>query len=338
MKSGNRSIGSFSAALNRVSALLALTILLIVSPLAARGAEKVVICYASASSALVPTAKLQGYYAAEGIDAELRLFPSGRQALEAMFGGECGLVTVADAPVADASLRRNDFRIVATIAVVNDFDKIIVRGDRGIRAPADLLGRRIAVPQYTSAHYFLDVFLVANGLAAQDVIRVFLSAQEAAPAFRRGDVDAVAKWEPAIQLLKREFGSKANVLSAPGLHVMPLLLVGGQDYVIRNPAAIERVLRALLRAERYNRENASANKAQMARSYGLAPGDVDFMWSLNELRVSLDQSLPFILENTTRWAIGLLPPAQRRTLPNFLDLIYFDGLRSVKPEAVTIIR
>lgn len=59
-------------------ASLSLTILLALAPQAVYAADKLTICYVATHSALVPLAKLRGFYAAEGIDVEVRNFPSGR--------------------------------------------------------------------------------------------------------------------------------------------------------------------------------------------------------------------------------------------------------------------
>lgn len=325
------------ATLDRILGALALAILLTFSPQSAHAAERLVICYAAASSALVQLAKPKGFYAAEGLDVELRKFAIGKQALKAMLAGECTLSTVAATPVAYSSLSRNDFLIIATISVGSNFERMIVRSDRGIHTAADLRGRRIAVPELTSQHYFLDMYLAANGLALKEVIKVYLPAQELAPAFRSGEVDAVVHVEPHIHILANEFGTRAKVFSVPGLHIAPYLLIGSRDTVRKNPAAVVRVLRALLRAERFAKEQPASAKALIARNYATGPGEIDLLWPLQTFHVSLDQSLPFILENAARWSIGLLPPAQRPALPNYLDFIYFDGLMAVKPEAVTII-
>lgn len=325
------------ATLDRVLGALALTILLAFAPHTTHAAERLVICYAATHAALVPLAKLRGFYAAEGINVEVRRFPSGRHALEAMFAGECALATAAETPVANHSLKRNDFLIIAAVSISNNIENLLVRSDRGIRTPADLRGRRIAAPEFTSAHYFLDMFLNVNGLAPQDVIKVYLPAQEVAPAFRRGEVDAAAHWMPNLQTPAAEFGARAKTFDAPGLHIYPMLLVGGRDTVRNNPAAVERVLRALLRAERYAREQPASAKALMARDYEISQNEINLVWPLHDFRLSLGQPLPFVLENAARWEIGLLPPAQRPALPNYLDFIYFDGLMTVKPGAVTII-
>jgi NitT/TauT family transport system substrate-binding protein len=325
------------AVIGRILASLSLLGLLALAPPVAQAAERLTLCYDKAQAQLVPLAQLRDFYTAEELDVELRAFPSGRQALEAMFAGECALSTVAETPTVYYSLQRNDFYILASIAQSDNFERIIVRSDRGILTPADLRGRRIAVPKFTTGHYFLDMYLVTHGLSPQDVKQIFMPPQEMAAAFRRGEVDAVAQWEPFIQKLAEEFGAKAQVFSVPGLHVSPFLLVGGRDTVRKNPVVIERVLRALVRAERYNKEQPANAKALVTHFYNTEEREINLIWSLKEQRISLDQSLLFILENAARWEIGLMPPAQRPALPNYLDFIYLDGLKAVKPEVVTII-
>lgn len=316
---------------------LALTVYLALLPQDAVAADKVGICYDKAQAHLVAIAQLRGFYASEGLNVDLTAYPSGRQCLEAMFAGKCALATVAEIPVAHYSLERDDFLILASISNSNDYERLIVRSDRGILAAADLRGRRIAVPKFTTGHYFLDMYLAAKGLKPQDVAQIYMAPQEVAQAFRRGEVDAAAQWEPFIHMLVGEFPTKAKTLSAPGLHVSPFLLVGGRDTVRKNPAAIEHVLRALVRAESYTKEQPANAKALITRFYNADESEINFLWPLKEHRVSLDQSMLFILENAARWEIGLLPSAKRPALPNFLGLIYLDGLKAVKPAAVTVI-
>lgn len=321
----------------RLFGVVALSTLLLLTAQPAQAVEKVTLCYGSASPSLIPIAKYRDFFATEGITVELFPVPSGKQAMEAMFAGKCALAATAETPVAHNSLSRNDFSIIAAIATSNSPERIIVRSDRGIVDPAKLSGRRVAVPEFTTAHYFLDIYLTANGLSPQDVIKVYLPAQDVLQAFRRGDVDAAAHWEPNIQALAKEFGARAKVLASPGLHINPFLLVGDRDYLHKNPANVERILRALLRAERWTKEQPASAKVLMARDCASSAEELELLWSLNDFRVTLDQSLLFILENAARWEIGLMPPAQRPTLPNYLDFIYVDGLNAVKPAAMTII-
>lgn len=81
-----------------VGRLLALALVLgVASSTSAVG--PVTICHGSEAAALVPLARLQGLYAAEGLEVETRHCPSDFQALAAMLAGDCALATAAVPPV-----------------------------------------------------------------------------------------------------------------------------------------------------------------------------------------------------------------------------------------------
>lgn len=323
---------------NRVRRVTMTILLFVLVPQIAHANNKVVICYGSMVSALIPLAQRMDFYRPAGVEAELYLFPSGKQALEAMFAGKCDLAAAAETPVVHQSLQRTDFRIVAAISSTSGFERIAARADRGIHRAEHLRGRRIAVPEFTTAHYFLDIYLMAHGITPREVKKVYVPAADVAPAFRRGEVDAVAHWEPHIHLLATEFGARVTTFGIPGLHVSPFLLVARQDFVERKRESVERVLRALIRTEVATGKQPAKARELIGDSYSIGQQEAKLIWELNEFGVTLPQTLPFILENAARWNIGLLPPGQRPAVPNFLDLIHVDALLAVKPAAVTLIR
>jgi len=307
------------------------------APLTSHAADRVSVCYGSASSALLPIARDRGFFMAEGIEIDLLPYTSGKNSIQAMLDGKCDLATGAQAPVVHHSLKRKDFLIVANLAVSDDFEKIVVRSDRGIHGPADLRGRRIALPEFTTQHYLLDTYLLTSGLELNDVQRVYLHHNEVLKAFRRGEVDGIVHREPEVRQLLEEFGGKAKVLPSRSLCVSAYLLVGKRDFVQKKSAVITRVLRALLRAEDYAKKEPAKARDIAARSYAADREEIDKIWALHNYRVSLDQPLLLLLENMARWEIGQQPSTQRSAMPNYLDFIFFDGLKTVRPEAVTII-
>ncbi len=307
------------------------------APGLAAGVDPITICHGSEAAALVPLAKLQGFYQVEGLEVQTRHFPSGFQALAAMLAGDCALSTAAVPPVVFQALHRADFRILAALSSSGQFEGIVAYRDRGIAAPADLRGRRIAVARATSAHYFLDMFLASQGLTAGDVTEVYLQPQEIGPALLAGSVDAAAHWEPNIRNLAKALGERAQVFSFPGLVVSPFLLLARQDVVEQAASPVQAVLRALIRAEQSMAAAPDEAARLLAPVYEEPAENFKFVRSLHEFGVRLDQPLPFILENAARWQIGLLPAPERPPLPDFMQLIDLKDLRAVRPQAVSIV-
>jgi len=306
-------------------------------PSIGQAAEPVKICFGSASSALLPIAKEQGFFKAAGVEVAMLPYTSGKDSIQAMLDGKCDLATVAQTPVVHHSLSRRDFLILANLSVSDDFEKIIVRRDRGINKPADLAGRRFALPRFATQHYLLDTYLTTNGLAPETVERRYVHHNEALKLFRAGEVDGIVHREPEVAHLLAEFGGRAKVLNSRSLCVSVYLLVGRRDFVEQQPRVIEKLLHGLVRAEDFARRQPAAAQEIAARTYGADREQIKLIWGLHNYRISLDQSLLFILENMARWETGLMEAAPRPAMPDYLEFIYFDALHAVRPEAVTII-
>jgi NitT/TauT family transport system substrate-binding protein len=61
------------------------------------------------------------------------------------------------------------------------------------------------------------------------------------------------------------------------------------------------------------------------------------VWPSHQYSLTLDQSLITAMEDEGRWMIGNNLTSERQ-LPNFLDYVYEDSLKAIKPDAVKIIR
>jgi len=97
------------------------------------------------------------------------------------------------------------------------------------------------------------------------------------------------------------------------------------------------VLRALIRAEEFAKKHPDKARKIISKSMGISETEVAKLWQDIDLRVSIDQSLLISLEDEARWAIKN-KFTDKTEVSNYLGFIYQDGLKAVKPEAVTIIR
>jgi NitT/TauT family transport system substrate-binding protein len=61
------------------------------------------------------------------------------------------------------------------------------------------------------------------------------------------------------------------------------------------------------------------------------------IWPQHEFSLSLDQSLILAMEDEARWMIKNNLTKEKQ-IPDFVNYIYTDGLKAIKPEAVRIIR
>lgn len=281
-------------------------------------------------------AKEKGFFKDAGLDVEIKTFEVGRVGGQDLIEGNSHFAVMSDfSYVALLANNKNDpnLKVVASIARVKLLE-LLARSDRGISKPKDLAGKKVGVTEFTAGHFYLGVFLAQNGLKWTDINVVFLNPSELVDAITRGEVDAVLTWEPNVYKIKQGLGD--NVVSWIIEKVQPtnILLVSRQDWLKNNSGPAEKVLQALLVAEKYiashNEEAKSLLDGKYDKDY------LEMLWLNYEFSLSLPQNMLLLFEDQNRWNIR--NNIGDGSIPNYLDYFYFDGLLKVKPDSVTIIR
>jgi sulfonate transport system substrate-binding protein len=300
--------------------------------------EKVTIAHATApNSAIVHIAFVKGYFTEEGLEATPQPYVYGKQTLDAVIEGKADLGTVSDTPIMFAIMGGRKIMVLSVIQTSYKNEAIVARRDRGITKPADLRGKKIGVTLGTACDFFTHIFLEAHGIERTQVKIIDMKPEEIPSALRAGRIDAACIWNPLLTLARNELGDKEIVFYGESLFTETFCLTAGQDFVMQHPETIRKVLRALIKAENFIREQPAEARRIAAEFAKMDRAILDEIWGDFNFRVALDQSLLVDLEDLTRWAIdsGL---TKRRDVPNYLDFIYIDGLKAVKPEAVRITR
>jgi NitT/TauT family transport system substrate-binding protein len=300
--------------------------------------EKVTIAYATLpETALAQVAQSRGYYREEGLEVTVHLHPYGKIALKDLLEGKADFATVAEAPVMFAIMKGEKISVIATVQTSALGHAILARRDRGVLTPADLKGKKIGVTLGTTSDFFLDAILSLHGIARNDVAVIDLKAEDIPAAMEHGDVDAVSAFTPFTALTQKKLGNRVITFHNKDIYRYHFNVVAKQDFIRNNPGKVRKMLRALVKAEAFVKENPAAAQKIVADFSGIEQGIVRSIWSDTNFAVTLDQSLILALEDESRWAInaGL---TNAKVIPNYLDFIYFDGLKAVKPQAVGILR
>jgi NitT/TauT family transport system substrate-binding protein len=300
--------------------------------------EKIRIAYATLpETALAQIAQARGYYRDEGLEAIPRLHSFGKLALRDVLDGKADLATVAETPLMFAIMNGEKIAVIASIQCSRKNHAIIARRDKGILRPEDLKGRKIATTMGITSEYFLDAFIAMQGIVRKELEAVNLKPEEYQEAIVNGHVDAVSAFYPYLKQIQNKLGVNGITFYDEEVYIETFSVVATQEFIRQNPGKIRKLLRALLRAEEFARGNPAEAHTIVAVFSGIDKGIVSEIWADNRFAVSLDQSLILGLEDESRWAIkgGLF---KAKVVPNYLDFIYFEGLKSVKPEAVRILR
>jgi NitT/TauT family transport system substrate-binding protein len=302
------------------------------------GNRKVSICVAQVVfSTPVIIALEKGFFDREGLDVNVREYPFGKLALEAMLAGDGDMAIVADLPIVFNSFKRDDFIVLSTFTHNYNDSRMVARKDSGINKPADLKGKKIGTTFGTSTQFFLNIFLSYDGLTETDIIRVNLPQYDLLAEIESGKVDAIAVFDPyaykAIQML----GDQAVGFPQTGMYRETFNLAANKSFAEKEPETLKKILRGIDRAVTFIKENRRESISIIANKLKLDDKYLNETWDNYVFGLSLDQSLITTFEDEARWAIknGL---TDKKEIPNYLNFIYQDTLQQVKPEAMRIIR
>jgi sulfonate transport system substrate-binding protein len=182
-------------------------------------------------------------------EIEWSTFTSGPPLLEAISAGGADVGRVGNTPPIFAAAANAKLAVVASSRGGVRGDAILVPARSPLRGVEDLRGKTVAVAKGSSAHGQVLLNLTKAGLSTQDVKFSFLQPADAYGAFRQGQVDAWAVWDPYTAQARLEANARvladgegvANGYSflAAGREPLadPALHTAIQDFVIRHAKA-----------------------------------------------------------------------------------------------------
>lgn len=278
----------------------------------------------------------KGYFKDEGLDVELIMNAAGKISLQMLFDGKADIANVMGTPIMYTSFDRDDFYIIGKIR----HSKIhfsVARKDRGIHKASDLKGKKIAVTKGTGAEFFMDSYLIFNGIAPSELEVIYMGAPAMVDAIVKGEVDAMFCWSPFPFRAQKLLGENAVALPSETIVPGSWLVVVKKEFARKHPDILRKYLKGIVRTERFIEENKEEAISIHAKVAGVDRGMVSELFKNMELDLCLDQALLNDLEDQGRWAIRY-HYTDKTQVPNYLNSIYPGPLREVKPHAVTVIK
>ena len=282
-------------------------------------------------------AKKQGYFKAQGLNVNLVDTIGGNRCLTALLAGEVDLATVSDYPIMMKSFSQDNYAIASTFVSSENDVKIIARKSLGITQAKHLKGKKIGTIKGTSSHFFLDRFLLFNGLSLDDVTVVNLSPKDMGKAIQNSEVDAISSWEPYGYIVKTALADDAITFPPNHYYRETFNLVGTKSYLSKNSTITEAVLKALQQAITFIEINPKDAQAILATRLKLDNDFIGWIWNDFEFKLSLEQSLLITLENESEWAVEN-HIVKNETKNNFLTFFDFTAMDKVAPNAISVIR
>ena len=293
-----------------LAATAALGLVLALPSIRAQAAELTVAYQTGADPAKVAQAD-GAYEKATKSNIAWRKFDSGADVIAAIASGDVQIGYVGSSPLAAAASRELPIETFYVAALLGDAEALVVRNGANIATPADLKGKKIAVPFVSTTHYSLLAALKHWGIDPKTVEILNLRPPEIAAAFARGDIDAAYVWDPALGKIKetgKVLASSADVAKwgAPTFDAW----IVRKDFAQKNPEIVAQFVKVTADAYADYAKNPDAYKAgspqveKIAKLTGAKPEEIPELLKGNKFPSLKDQLSEALLGGGTLEAVN----------------------------------
>jgi taurine transport system substrate-binding protein len=203
-------------------------------------------------------------------------FDSGASINTAFLGGSIDLAVIGSSPTAAGLCPPLSipYRVIELLNVIGDSEALVVRKATGITKITELVGRKVAAPFSSTAHYSLLAALELAGVDAGEVTLVDLEPQNIQAAWQRGDIDGAYVWTPVLSVLQQDGVTLTDSakLAAEGKPTLTFT-VAGKDFADANPDVLQAWLAATDDALKLIGTDPDAVAAAVSRQIGISTAD-----------------------------------------------------------------
>lgn len=186
------------------------------------------------------------------VKIETRVFDSGPQAIESLFGNSIDLAYVGPGPAINGFLNSENHNVKILAGAASGGASFIVHPDSEINFASDFAGKKIAAPQIGNTQdVSLRHYLSENGLRTAEkggsVIVYNIPNPDIYTLFVKGDIDGAWIPEPWATILVTELNGKRLFHEEdlwPNQEFASVLLIANADFVEKNPESIIDLLKS----------------------------------------------------------------------------------------------
>jgi sulfonate transport system substrate-binding protein len=197
-------------------------------------------------------------------------YDGGAQIVDALRTGELAAGVLGDWPAVSAQAQDVPIVYFAAEPPAPRGIGLVVPESSQLMHVRDLRGKRVAVNRAAQAHYLLLRALDEVGLDPRELDILYAAPDKALRAFRSGDIDAWAIWDPWLSSAKLDFGGRV-LRDATGLFSSSVYYVARRDFAEQKPDVLAELQEQLQRVARWVKNDPLGAAERMAPGLGLSP-------------------------------------------------------------------
>lgn len=241
----------------------------------------------------------KGYFKEEGLNVTNKFIQSGGDMSSLISGGSAQVSF--ESPYTDIALAANGvgIKIVAPMANIGNTQAVVAGKNANIVNGKDLEGKKVGIP--AGAGVMIAIRNMCNELNVDinKIQFVTLSPSDAIAALEKGDIDAMACWEPWISNaqnnggkllfsgLKSYLGDKQGDVNWMNFYTTMQV---SDTFLKEHPEEVKAMLRALKKATDFINENPDEAAEIIAKEINLDAAQVKKIMSQNQYKMTYDDN------------------------------------------------
>lgn len=217
-------------------------------------------------------ARTKGFFEEElGVKVNITEFDSGKDVNNALASKSIDFGLMGSTPATVGIASGIPIELIWIHDVIGDIEALAVKNKANINTIADLVGKKVAVPASSTAHYSLLNALKINNISEADVKILDMQPNDIYAAWQRGDIDATYVWEPTLGKLLNDgkILVTSKELAAQGVLTCDTEVVR-KEFAEKYPELVTKYIKALERANDIYKNNPDDAIETIAKALGIS--------------------------------------------------------------------
>lgn len=287
-------------------------------------------------------AEEKGFFKEEGLDVENKLMTGPDE--------KASLVASGDAKICFGSMYNNisvaangvKVKVVSPLVNAAGTQSVVARKGLEINSPKDLEGKKIGMTNGAGVLIAIRNMCKATDVDINKIQFINLGVSDQLAALDRGDIDAMAAWEPWIGKALDHggtllfSGTKSNLPGAQGdVHWIDfyMTLQVTQDFYDKNPETVEKLLRALRKATDYINEHPEDAAKIIAKRINIDEKECLRIMQENKYTMQYDQQF---VDGANNMANFMLEMGNIKSVPKTDDYLDPTMMKKLFPNEVKL--
>jgi ABC-type nitrate/sulfonate/bicarbonate transport system substrate-binding protein len=237
----------------------------------------------------------------EKVEVRVVTFSTGREALEALLGGQANFAVLTEYPAVIGILRGQKFSVLADMSRYQGLRATASKKWMTLSSPKDLDGRKVGTTLGTNVEFVTSVML-REGAAKAEVVNA--APADTVPALVRGDIQASVMFPNLYAQAKKLLGPDYQEIRTKS-YTSHSLLVGATATLESRKAETEGFLKGLLAADKIVAADPAAGQAVVLAALKgvMTPEVLKELWVDYDYRLTLTDALPKLMSQEATWIL-----------------------------------